>query len=291
LERGPILALNLLSLDANDKVNAVRFGTSSTPDVQANAGVDYEYAKFYNRDKFWFPSTDDFLTNVGANTTVLGTAKVNDLLDVVNLGQNPISVIAKKSAAGNVLPYQVTVEEWYGAANVPGYLDKDSLISDFFVDIFVIQGNFGGEFDTVTPYSRFNADPTFQQYFDSTQGLKRKKFPTDSNDTMLQEFFNESEVSLQATYTACLLPDFVDLLGNNLFVEKVVNADTATTGLFVTVNEDLFDGDILIDGVSGGIDMIGHNIEYTQATSIQDDVNFLSYGGSIVSDLSYARKP
>ena len=289
LERGPILALNLLSLDANDKVNAVRFGTSSTPDVQANAGVDYEYAKFYNRDKFWFPSTDDFLTNVGANTTVLGTAKVNDLLDVVNLGQNPISVIAKKSAAGNVLPYQVTVEEWYGAANVPGYLDKDSLISDFFVDIFVIQGNFGGEFDTVTPYSRFNADPTFQQYFDSTQGLKRKKFPTDSNDTMLQEFFNESEVSLQATYTACLLPDFVDLLGNNLFVEKVVNADTATTGLFVTVNEDLFDGDILIDGVSGGIDMIGHNIEYTQATSIQDDVNFLSYGGSIVSDLSYAR--
>ena len=35
--------------------------------------------------------------------------------------------------------------------------------------------------------------------------------------------------------------------------------------------------------------MIGHNIEYTQATAIQDDVNFLSYGGSIVSDLSYAR--
>ena len=61
------------------------------------------------------------------------------------------------------------------------------------------------------------------------------------------------------------------------------------TGLFVTVNEDLFDGDTLIDGVAGGIDMIGHNIEYTQATSIQDDVNFLSYGGSIVSDLSYAR--
>ena len=28
LERGPILALNLLSLDANDKVNAVRFATA-----------------------------------------------------------------------------------------------------------------------------------------------------------------------------------------------------------------------------------------------------------------------
>jgi len=289
LERGPILALNLLSLDTLDKVNAVRFATSATPEAQANIGKDYEYQKFYNRDKFWFPSTDDFLTNVGANTSTLSSLTVNDLLDVTNLGQNPISVIAKKSAPTNVLAYQVTVEEWYGAANVPGYLDKDSLISDFFVDIFVLEGNFGGDFSTTTPYSRFNSDPLFQKYFDPTQGLKRKKFATDSTDTLLQEFFNETEVTLQAVYTACLLPDFVDLLGNNLFVEKVVNADTASTGLFVTVNEDLFSGDILIDGVPGGIDMIGHNIEYTQATSIQDDVNFLSYSGSIVSDLSYAR--
>jgi hypothetical protein len=289
LERGPILALNLLSLDAEDKVNAVRFATSATPEAQSNIGADYEYAKFYNRDKFWFPSTDDFLTNVGANTDTLSSLTVNDLLDVTNLGQNPISVIVKKSATTNVLPYQVTVEEWYGAANVPGYLNKDSLISDFFVDVFVLEGNFGGDFNTTTPYSRFTADPLFQKYFDPTQGLLRKKFATDSTDTLMQEFFNETEVTLQATYTACLLPDFVDLLGNNLFVEKVINADTASTGLFVTVNEDLFDGDTLIDGVPGGIDMIGHNIEYTQSTSIQDDVNFLSYSGSIVSDLAYAR--
>lgn len=289
LERGPILALNLLSLDAQDKVKAVRFATSATPEAQANIGADYEYQKFYNRDKFWFPSTSDFLTNVGANQDTLSAVTVNDLLDVTNLGQNPISIIAKKSAPQNVLPFQVTVEEWYGAANVPGFLNKDSLISDFFVDIFVLQGNFGGDFSTTTPYSRFNSDPLFQKYFDATQGLKRKKFATDATDTLMQEFFNETEVTLQATYTACLIPDFVDLLGNNLFVEKVVNADTASTGLFVTVNEDLFSGDILIDGVPGGIDMVGHNIEWTQANSIQDDVNFLSYGGSIVSDLSYAR--
>ena len=277
LERGPILALNLLNLDANDKVNAVRFATATTPEAQANAGALYEYQKFYNRDKFFYPSTTDFLSNVGANTSTLSALTVNDFLDITNIGQNPISVIAKKSANANVLAFNVTVEEWYGAANVPGFLDKDSLISDFFVDIFVIEGNFGGDFSSTTPYSRFNADPTFQKYFDPTQGIKRKKFTSDSTDTLLQEFFNESEVTLQATYTACLIPDFVDLLGNNLFVEKVVNADTATTGLFVAVNEDLFSGDFLIDGVAGGIDLIGHNIEYTQATSIQDDVNFLSY--------------
>lgn len=289
LERGPILALNLLNLDANDKVNAMRFATAATPEVQTNAGALYEYQKFYNRDKFWFPSTDDFLTNVGADQDALKPAGINDLLDITNLGQNPISVIVKKSAPTNVLQYAVTVEEWYGAANVPGYLDKDSLISDFFVDVFVIEGNFGGDFTNVTPYERFAADPTFQQYFDPTQGLKRKVFASDNTDTKLQEFFNETEVNLRATYTACLLPDFVDLLGNNLFVEKLVNADTASTGLFVTVNENLFDGDTLIDGVPGGIDMVGHNLEAATAFGSQDDVNFLSYSGSIVSDLSFPR--
>ena len=54
------------------------------------------------------------------------------------------------------------------------------------------------------------------------------------------------------------------------------------------MNEDLFDGDTLIDGVAGGIDMIGHNLEYTQANSFQEDVNFLSYSGAVVSDVSYA---
>ena len=290
LERGPILALNLLNLDSADKVNAVRFATSATPEAQKNAGALYEYQRFYNRDKFWFPSTEDFLTNVGADEDTLSSLSVNDLLDITNLGQNPISVIVKKSAPTNVLQYAVTVEEWYGAANVPGYLDKDSLISDFFVDIFVIGGNFGGDFSTTTPYSRFAADPTFQQYFDPTQGLKRRILPSDSTDTYLAQFLNEGEVALQATYTACLLPDFVDLLGNNLFVEKLVNADTASTGLFVTVNEDLFSGDFMIDGVPGGIDMVGHGLEAAQEFSSQIDVNFLSYSGPVVSDLSYTRK-
>jgi hypothetical protein len=290
LERGPILALNLLALDSNDEVDAIRFATATTPDAQNNLGVSREYQKFYNRDKFFFPDTDAFLDNVGANRNVLSGNSVNDLLDFTNLGQKPISVIVKKAAEGNVTNFNVTVEEWYGAANVPGFLNKDSLISDFMIDVFVIDGNFGGDFTSPTPYSRFNADPTFQTYFNQTQGIQRKKFQSDTNDTLLQEFFNEPEVNLIAQYTACLIPDFVDLIGNNLFVEKVINTDTASTGLFCTVNEDLFSGDILIDGVPGGIDLIGHNIEYAQTVGIQDDVNFLSYNGAIVSDLEYCQE-
>lgn len=288
LERGPILALNLLNLTAADKVEYIKFGTAATPEVQANAGALAEYQKMYNRDKFFYPDSDSFLDNVGANKSAFSSTTTNDLLDFTNLGQNPISVIVRKASAANSTGFNVTAEQWYGAANVPGYLNKDSLVSDFLVDVFVIDGNFGGDFTSVTPYERFVADPIFQTYFDKTQGLKRRLFDADTSDTKIAEFFNESEVNVIATYTASLLPNFTDLLGNNLFVEKVINADTSSTGLFVGVNEDLFDGDTLIDGVAGGIDLIGHNLEYTQANSIQDDVNFLSYGGSIVSDLNYA---
>jgi len=290
LERGPILALNLLNLDSDDAVKYLKFATSTTPDAQSNLGASAEYQKFYNRDKFYFPDSDSFLNNVGANRNTLSSLAVNDLLDFTNLGQKPISVIVKKSANTNVSAFNVTVEEWYGTANVPGYLNKDSLISDFMVDVFVIGGNFGGDFTSATPYERFTADPTFQKYFDATQGIQRRKFQSDSGDTLIQEFFNEDEVDLIATYTASLLPNFVDLLGNNLFIETLINAESATTGLFCAVNEDLFSGDILIDGVPGGIDLIGHNLEYAQSSGIQSDINFLSYNGSIVSDLEYCRE-
>lgn len=289
LERGPILALNLLTLDSDDEVDFIKLGTAATPEAQNNSGAVAEYQKFYNRDKFFFPDTDAFLNNVNANRTTLSSTTTNDLLDFVNLGQNPVSIIVKKAANANVSAFNVTVEEWYGSANYPEFLNKDSLISDFMVDVFVLAGNFGGDFSSPTPYQRFDADPTFQPYFDKTLGIKRKKFNSDTTDTLLQEFFNESEVSLIAQYTACLLPDFVDLIGNNLFIENVINRDSPTTGLFCTVNQDLFSGDFLIDGVPGGIDLIGHNIEYSQTSGIQDEINFLSYHAAIVADLSYTR--
>ena len=288
LERGPILALNLLNLTAADKVEYIKFGTAATPDIQDNAGALGEYQKMYNRDKFFYPDTDAFLDNVNANKLDFNSGTTNDLLDFTNLGQNPVSVIVRKASSANSTGFNVTAEEWYGAANVPGFLNKDSLVSDFLVDVFLIEGNFGGDFGSATPYERFVADPIYQQYFDKVQGLKRRVFDSDASDTKIAQFFNESEVNVVATYTASLLPNFTDLLGNNLFIEKVINADTASTGIFVAVNEDLFDGDTLIDGVAGGIDMIGHNLEYTQANSFQEDVNFLSYSGAVVSDVSYA---
>ncbi len=287
LERGPILALNLLRLDNQvDTVEYIKFSNACTPDgIQDNTGDTAPYSGFFNQDKFWFPDSDSFLNNVGANTKQYFGNTTNDLLDITNIGKKPISVIVRKAAAENVNGFNVTVKEWYGAANVPDYLNGDSLISDFMVDLFVIDGNWGGDFasNPTAPYGRFDADPTFQTYFDSVKGIQRKVVNSDGTDTKLQQFFNEDEVNLVAQYTGCLLPNFIDQLGNNLFIENLVNRDSATTGCFVTVNEKLFD-EQLLDGMAGGIDLIGHNLEYFQNNGNQTDVNFLSYQEGINAD-------
>jgi len=288
LERGPILALNLLSLDSQDEVQYRKFSASSmTYNEDNNVAKDGEYAGFYNKDKFWYPEDESFLSLVGAPDTFSSSQSItNDLVDFTNLGQNPVSVIIRKAAAANVNGFNVTAEEWFGTANVPGYLNKDSLMSDFMVDVFFIDGNYGGDFGAVNPYERFNADPTYQKYFDKSRGIERKRTSADVGDTYLEQFFNEPEVNVISQYTVSLLPNFIDQLGNNLFIETLINADTASTGMFCAVNQDLFDGDKIIDGVMGGIDLIGHDIEKQG----HDTVNFLSYEGPITSDLADCRK-
>jgi len=81
-----------------------------------------------------------------------------------------------------------------------------------------------------------------------------------------------------------LIPDFTDLNGNNLFIEDLINTETSVTGLFCAVNKTAFDTGLMVDGVDGGIDLIGHELERLQPST----VDFLSYKGTIVADKSYA---
>lgn len=280
LERGPILALNLLRLNndatSGDKDQAYVFSSSAT---EANQGFDNElYSGYYNQDGFWFPDTEAFLNNINYTKNT-----IDKLFNLVNLGRTPSTVIVRKAADNNVRGLNLTVEEFYGSANIPDYLNRNSLLSDFMVDVIVIKGNFGPDVSATYPYERFAADPTWTRYFDKQTGLKRKVVATDTEDTLLQEFLNLPEVEEIATYTGSLLPDFTDLNGNNLFIEDLINAETAVTGLFCAVNTSAFDTGLLIDGVDGGIDLIGHELERLQPTT----VNFLSYKGTIVADNSY----
>lgn len=273
LRRSPIYVLNMLRVKDGksnedgliDEVEAIRMSTSTA--IPNNDIKLYPFVGMYNTDKFWYPDSESFLQNIidvdypNRQDYMLSEYEENDtnnLLNFTNVSQNPISIVVKKS--DNAKAYNVTVESWYGSANIPSYLNKDSLISDYFVDVYVIKGDFGADSTSETPYGRFAFDPTFQRYYDKNNGLKRKIKSTDLRDTMFENFINESEIECTAIFTGCLIPNFVDKFGSNVFIEKVINNSVNSIGLLCSVNEELFDGDLCIDGIPGGLDLVGHNI-------------------------------
>lgn len=282
LERGPILALNLLRLNNEDTesfdmdvVQDLSYSASATT-VNDTVASD-KYSGFFNTNKYWYPDADSFLSNINP------TLNTNKLFNLVNIGNTAISVIVRKADPSSLKGFDITAKEWYGMAQVPSYLHADDYISDFFIDVIVIGGNWGPDSNL---YQRFASDPMFASYFHQTKGIIRKlNSLTDTTDTSLATFLSLPEIQHIATYTGCLLPDFIDLNGDNMFIEDLINADTAKNGLFCAINKAAFDSDELLSGTSLGIDMIGHSIEYIQPESI----DFLSYKETIVSDLTYSQ--
>jgi len=284
LERGPILALNLLRLN-NDPdlgvVDEVEYSIFSTSATQSNIAKDTaKFSGFYNKAKFWFPEDKSFLNNISNKPDT-----TNKIFNLVNLGQRYLSVVVRKADSQNTTGFNVTAKEWYGVSQVPEFLHPDDYISDFMVDVMVFEGDFGPSLTDATPYERFISDPLFAKYFDKSKGLKRKKSITDVTDSSVDEFSGLSQVNTVGFYTGILIPDFIDLQGRNLFIQDIINSDTPKTGLFCSVNKEIFDSGELLSGVDGGLDLIGHNLEYEQPRTI----DFLSYKETIKTDLTYAK--
>lgn len=304
LELGPIYCLNLLNLRDEDKVNVMDFSVSATGTAQTKdpAANTYKYRGMYNIDTFYTPSEESFLNNIGRKHRFVeydgtpGSESTNNLLSFTNIGKSPVSIVVTKSSDYNTMNYQVTCQEWFGKGNVPEYLDENSFISDYMVDVYVISGDWGGDFASANaaegPYKRFSSDVKFAKYFNEHMGLVRRKKFDDTTDTMFTMFLNEPDVNLLGKYTGSVIPGFVDKNGNNQYIEYLVNKDTMVNGVMCAVNEEVFTGEVKIDGNRQGIDMIGHNIYRVASEEGLDSLNFLSYrgvvGGEIKTPLTWA---
>lgn len=305
---GPIYVMNMLKLNDTDPCTEQEYREEKTDldevgFIQMSTAANVQNGKFrkalysgmFNTDKFWYADSEAFFNNIHTiysfddetdtayyqydesyNPNDYHEEELNGLLNFTNISKKPISIIVKKS--DNAQSYNLTALDWYGSTEVPAFLNKDSLISDFFVDVYVISGNFGADYnDPKGPYARFATDPVYQRYFDKEKGLKRKFKDTDTTDTAFTAFINESEVSTVAIYTGCLIPNFVDKFGNNIYIEKVINNNVDQIGLLCSVNETLFDNDEYMDGIVGGLDMIGHTAWDENGNSKDIHVKMLSY--------------
>jgi len=274
LERGPILALNLLRLNNDTEsptVDTIDYQTFSTSATLANSAEKTAlYSGFYNKEKFWFPEAESMLRTLNTNS---------ELFQLVNLKQKPITVLTRK--AQNLSGFDIIAKEWYGAENVPDFMNEYDYISDYFVDVIVLDGDY-------SDYAKLAIDPIFSDYFHSTKGIIKSS---------MQTFLNLPEVNTLAIYTGTLVPDFIDQDGNNMFLQDLVNFETSKTGLFCAINKELFDSGDILSGVKqvnydgsnySGIDLVGHNLEYAVNTDENfNRIQYLSYDRLIKDDLNY----
>jgi hypothetical protein len=257
LATGPVFALNLLSLNNTPTGDKIDYRSYSLDIAQDNSDNSRSLlSSFYNKERFWFADSTYFQAIV--NSDVLDQ---NKLMSFTNLGQRPMSVLIRK--ANSIKGFDLTARDFYGAGNVPDYVKEFDFISDYFIDVIAIEGDW-------TDYQTLAIDPVYSVYF-NTNGVKTEK---------IDDFLSDDTVTLIANLTGCIIPDFVDKNGTAQYIETIVNNTTGTTGLFMTMNRDSFDD---YENSVYKVDLIGHNLIGTT----KDSMNFLSYVSPITDELYY----
>lgn len=274
LDVGPVFALNLLPLnDDIDRGDKVPYQSLSLSTTESNGKKVWKlYSSFYNKERFWFPDQDYFLGNVNSSGSING----GKLFNIVNLGQSPVSVLIRKY---KMPQFNVTARDWYGPGKVPTYINEWDYLSDYFVQIYVVQGNW-------TDYKQLSVDPIFKEFFDQ-RGLKKDK---------LDAFINSSQVSSNVleTFVGSIIPDLVDGKNVNQSIDVLVNAKVATTGIYIAIDKGLLEeydvtaNDSDTDDISA-VDMIGHNFADPNRVN-PDIIEFLSYKTSIKEVLGFNYK-
>lgn len=269
LERGPVLCLNLLALD-ND-LDTSDFQSISTASWQANSPrVNTAVSQFFNKDKFWF--SDPRALQDAAGNTDNQSALEDRLLNLANVGRKTLSVITKKS---DLRGFDAIAKDYFGAGKIPEFMRDTDFVSDFLVDVVVVEGDF-------SDYTALSLDPVFGPYFDST-GLKKVYvdqygFTRDG----LEAFLSLDQVNVLGAYSGALIPDFVTKTGENIYIEDVMKNETLRTGLLLSLNRDTYDD--APETISGDrVDLVGHGLE-SESPGL---LNFLSYYGTISSTAGY----
>ena len=271
LSQGPVFALNLLKL--NDDVTSaspdeVTYKSFSLDTEQYNGDVTPRlYSSYYNKERFWFPDPEYFL----ATLSIVDQGK---LFNLTNLGKSPISIITRKStdSSSPLLGFNVFAIDWYGSNNVPSFMHPYDYISDYFIDVIAVSGDW-------TNYQALSLDPKWSSYFTNNGFIK----------SQINNFLANQDVNIVTSVTGCIIPDFVDLNGNNQYIQTLVNQNTPSTGLFCAIDEQAFDdicnspykidlvGNHLIDELSGNRDLANPRIK------------FLSYDQVLVADYLYTQ--
>jgi hypothetical protein len=263
LEEGPVLALNLLKTQDQESggqyaADYAAYNAFSTSLGEVNPAASSKlYSSYFNKERFWTADKNYLLATRAVGQT-------DYIFNLVNLSNTPATYLIKKS---DITGFDVTVEEWYGNDEVPPYLKPHDYISDYFIDVFVIDGNFGPD-----KYGQLDTDPVYGEFFNSKGLIKGK----------LTDFLARAEVNVRQIYTGCVIPNFKDKQGVPYYIEDVINNQFARFGVLCAIDKDQIDA-IEFGTNTKNLDLVGHSLISTALT----EVDFLSYKKRIKEDKAY----
>lgn len=281
LESGPVFALNLMPVNnaktadgqEPDITNYMSFSLS--PTEKNGESKDELYSSFFNKERFWKPDTEYLLANVNKSASNRGK-----ILNFVNLGQIPISILIKKSSP--IGQFNITAAEWFGSKEaVPSYIEPYDYISDYFVDVAVVQGNW-------TNYAKLAIDPIYSEYFNN-KGIKKNK---------LKDFLSLSHVINYGVFTGSVIPELRDSNGSIYTIDAVINNSISTeVGVLCALDKESLEeynaqyANADYDDSICSLDLVGHTLANTKEIigdinsdkSLNDVVNYLSYEFGIKS--------
>lgn len=266
LSAGPILALNLKPFrDLNGEpgtMEQVQYVSFNPDDVAASASIDtlsLNVRTLFDTDRFWKLDADKLPEKINS----LNKKYIN--IAATETKDQSCSIFVRKCADSTVKQYNISIRDWYknSGEEIPEYLEgyEDSLVKDFFAEVYVFRGKFTEPLTT----------GALSKYFDVNGALKTNyKNLFDEPADALVALASDSASNFIGIYRGCLLPYFKDMNNNYVALDVVFNADKDTHKMIMKLDDAIID-DVLYAGEGEHNNLHWNNTGWTAGTG--DTVN------------------
>ena len=241
LASGPILALNLKKFDG-ETVGAATINTDFNPNYDIINTVELNVEDIYDTTRFWELNAEKLNELKSVSGSVMDQY-IN--ICATNTKEMSGSFFIRKASGNKVSGYNITVSDWYSdkQEELPDYLEsyKNSLVSDFFAEIYVFRGKF--------TKAQVLASSTLKYYFDGvddsdSQDVKLKPYVYnaygDEVDT-LDALYNDETSGAIGHYVGSLIPYFKNKNGQYAALDIMFNGDVDTHNMMMSFNVDLLE--------------------------------------------------
>ena len=271
LASGPILCLNLKKFDG-ETVDAATINTDFNPKYDIINTVKLNVEDIYDTTRFWELSAEK-LNGLKSASGAFMDQYIN--ISAINTKQLSGTYFIRKASGSKVNGYNITVSDWYSDEELPEYLEpyKNSLISDFFAEIYVFKGKF--------TKSQVLASSTLKFYFDgvddiNSEDVKLKKHVLnaygDEIDALDALYADETSGAI-GHYVGALIPYFKNKQGGYAALDILFNNDSDTHNMMMSFNVDLLEE----DGIA--------NIDLSGRLSINEELLDNLFNGTATTSL------